>query len=118
MQHHYRHYAQRMLAAPAGGSLALEILNESIGEVVRSSRTPCSFGALRAALRTSELHAVFQRIAIQRCPARISNAYSFFRIFLHDDPPLINHLQPIRRVWRENRFNRVPIFVSGSGYWF
>jgi hypothetical protein len=78
MQHHYRHYAQRMLAAPAGGSLALQILNESIGEVVRSSRTPCSFGALRAALRASKLHTVFQRIAVQRGPARIPNTYSFF----------------------------------------
>jgi hypothetical protein len=64
VQHDDRHYAQRMFATPARSRLSLQILDESVGEVISGSRPPCCFRSLLTALRASKLHAIFQRVAM------------------------------------------------------
>ncbi len=74
---HHRRNPQRLLAFPAGARLALQVLEESVREVIRRPRPSRSFGALCAAMRAGVLDYIFQRIAIQSGPASIANSYRF-----------------------------------------
>jgi hypothetical protein len=51
----------------------LQVLHETIREVIRGSRASCGLVASHAAVRASVLDAIVERVAIQSCPACIAN---------------------------------------------
>jgi hypothetical protein len=77
VQHHYRSNAKWMFAIAAGGCFTFQILNESIGEVIRSARAPSRFCAFCSALGTREFDAILEGIAIQRSPGGVADANRF-----------------------------------------
>ena len=68
---------QRLLAVPAGRQLSLQILQETIGEVILGPRATRRFRALLSTLRTHKFNNVLLRIAVERSPAGVTNPYSF-----------------------------------------
>ena len=104
VQHHHRHNLQRMLTAAAGRSFAFQVLNKTVREVIRRTRSSSGLRSLRPALWTGEFHTVFEGIAVQRCPAGVSYAYSFQRVSAHNrhlpsskNVRLISRLCKVRR---------------------
>src|ERR1700722_13643309 len=98
-----------MFAIAAGCRFAFQILNESVGEVIRSARPASCLGAFGSALRTGEFHAVFERIAIQRSPGGVTHADCLQRISAHDGSPFRSKSKQVlksltvRRAIRSNR---------------
>jgi hypothetical protein len=72
MQENYRDDAQRFLALPANSCFALKVLNEPVGEVIGSARTPGRLGSRLPAMGTREFQAVFLRVAVQGGPTCVA----------------------------------------------
>src|ERR1700760_2275360 len=68
-------------------ALPLQILHESVGEVVLRALVPGFLLALRSAVRTHKINYVLLRIAAQSCPSRSTNADHFANLLFHGCPP-------------------------------
>jgi hypothetical protein len=77
VQQNYRDDPERSLAIAASGRLALHVLHEPIGEVIRSPRPARGLGAGGAAMRARKLDPIILGIAIQRGPACVAHSNSF-----------------------------------------
>jgi hypothetical protein len=64
VQHYHGSHPQRLLASAASRHLTLQILYESIGEMILRSRTASGFESARPAVRTRVLDTIVQRVAI------------------------------------------------------
>jgi hypothetical protein len=99
MHHHYGRHAHRLLALATRRRFTLQILYESISEVISSARAPGVLHAMVPAVGTRELYVVLERIAVQRGPSRVTDPNCLQRIF-HDDClsiPKRGYEQNIRR---------------------
>jgi len=90
MQQNYRGYVDRVLALAADRRFALQVLNESIREVVGSTRPARGLVSRSAAVRADEFHAVFERIAVERGASGIAKSQSFLGCFFHGRFPEVN----------------------------
>ena len=75
--------SQRMPAGPASRHFPLQILEETVGEVVLIGSAPRRLNPLLSAVRALVFQSVLLRIAAERRPACISNSNSFFRRKTH-----------------------------------
>ena len=77
VQHNNRSYVQRLFAAPAGGQFSLQVLQKSVGEAVQRARPPGRLLAVMAAMGTHKFNQILLRIAVERCPAGVTNPHDF-----------------------------------------
>ena len=75
VKHHDGSYVQRLFAASAGGQFSLQVLQETIGEVVQRALSPSCLFAAMAAIRAHKFDQILLRIAVERCPAGVTNPY-------------------------------------------
>jgi hypothetical protein len=68
----------------------LQVLQETIREMILIGGAPRRFYAVRAAIGTSVFQGILLRIAPQRRPARVSDPNSLFRRKTHDLLPRQN----------------------------
>jgi hypothetical protein len=69
VQHHDRNYAQIFLAGVALRHFALQVLQEAVGEAIKSALAAGIFLVALAAVGTHELDLVLLRIAVQSSPS-------------------------------------------------
>jgi hypothetical protein len=69
--------AQRLSARTALRCFALQVLQETIGEVILRPLAPGIFLASSAAVGTDKLNPILLRIAVQSRPAGAAHAYRF-----------------------------------------
>src|SRR5712692_518216 len=86
VQHHHRYDAQRVAACSTGRQLALQVLQEPVGEMVLRASAPGRLGAPLTAMRTGELHHVILRVAIKGGPTGVTHAHSFNGLSVHRMP--------------------------------
>jgi len=72
-----RRQSHRLLAISANSTLAFDVLNEAVGEVVGRARPPGSLRTVRPAMRASEFNLILQWVAIQCRPSRIAHPNCF-----------------------------------------
>src|SRR5713101_10159127 len=77
VQHHDRNNAQVLFAGMALRDFALQILQETIREMIERTLAPGIFLVPRAAVWTDEFHRVLLRIAVQSGPAGAAHTYCF-----------------------------------------
>ena len=77
VQQHDRRQMHRLLATPASGVLAPQILYKPIGKVIFRAWTPSRLGTARAAIGTRIFDVVIERVAIKRGPAGVSDSNRF-----------------------------------------
>src|SRR5258707_5190229 len=69
VQHYDRHHAQILFARVALRHFSLQVLQESIREMIQSAFAPGVFLVARSTVRTDEFHRVLLRISVQTSPA-------------------------------------------------
>jgi hypothetical protein len=84
----HRRNPQRALAAPAPAHFTLQVLYESIREVILGPRPASGLGSLGPAVRTRILDGILERVAVQCGPSRKANTHCFGRSAAHDDPSI------------------------------
>src|SRR5882757_9611542 len=77
VQHHDGNHAQVLFAGMALRHFALQVLQETIREMIERTLAPGIFLVPRAAVRTDELYRVLLRIAVQSGPAGAAHTHSF-----------------------------------------
>lgn len=87
MQQNHRRHMNRVLALPANRRFALQVLHESIREVVSRSRTPRRLIPRRPTIRANEFDAIFQRIAVESRPSGIAKSHCFLGCLFHGCHP-------------------------------
>src|SRR5712692_2531046 len=91
VQHHYGNHAQVLFAGMALRDFALQVLQETIREMIQRTLAPGVLFVPRAAVRTDEFHRVLLRIAVQSSPAGAAHAYGFWIVPVHRGfPPEIH----------------------------
>jgi hypothetical protein len=88
MQQKNRSDPQRMPARTAGRHFSMQVLQETIGEMILVGSASCGLYSMLTAIWTGIFKSILLRIAAQRRPARVTNPNSLFRRRkTHDDVP-------------------------------
>jgi hypothetical protein len=91
VQHYDRHHAQVLFARVALRHFSLQVLQESIREMIQSAFAPGILLVARSTVRADEFHPVLLRIAVQSCPAGAAHTYCFQIVPVHrGHPPQIH----------------------------
>jgi hypothetical protein len=77
VQHYYWHYAQGLIACAAVGDFALQVLQETVGEMILRPLAASILLSPLAAVGTDILDPVLLRIAVQSRPTGAADADNF-----------------------------------------
>ena len=92
VQHNNRYYTEPLFAGMALRDFALQILQETVNEMIVSPLAPGIFLIPRAAVRTGKFNFVLLRIAVQSCPAGAAHTNRFCIAPFHGDCLLEIHV--------------------------